>query len=104
MFLTAAGIISIQSCHTPKAITKSTVLKFNFEKGQGYDYEMQMEMDQRMMSRESKMNISSYHTVDVVGEDDSSKTIVISYKSFKMKMDMMGMNIDVDSEKPAPPL
>lgn len=37
----------LESCQSTKSATSAKMLKFNFEKGKGYDYEMITNMDQR---------------------------------------------------------
>lgn len=94
-------IISIQSCKSP---TAGKVLKFNLEKGKTYDYEMIWDMDQQMMGQDSKINISGGYTIAVTDDKDNVKTLKAVYKDFKMYMKMMGMEINIDTDKPGEPL
>ena len=94
-------IISIQSCKSPAA---GKVLKFNLEKGKTYDYEMIWDMDQQMMGQDSKINISGGYTIDVTDDNNNVKTLKAAYSNFKMYMKMMGMEINIDTEKPGEPL
>ena len=76
------------------------MLKFNFEKGKGYDYEMIINIDQDMMGQAMQMDMTNYYSMDVVADDGTTKTITTTYDRFKMNMKVGPMNIDVDSDKP----
>ncbi len=78
------------------------MLKFNFEKGKGYDYEMIMNMDQEVMGQTVKMDMSAYYSMNVLEDNGNEKTISITYDRFKIGMNMAGMNMDVDTDKPLP--
>jgi Family of unknown function (DUF6263) len=95
--ITVAGI---QSCQSTKSATGSKMLKFNFEKGKGYDYEMIINMDQDIMGQAMQMDMTNYYSMDVVADDGTTKTITTTYDRFKMNMKVGPMNIDVDSDKP----
>lgn len=101
--ITVMGLTTL-SCETAKKSTASKMLKFNFEAGKGYDYEMIINMDQEMMGQPMQIDMSNYYSMDVVGEEGGAKTIHSTYDRFKMKMNMAGMHIDVDSDKPMPSL
>ncbi len=96
------GTITVESCQSTKSSTASRMLKFNFEKGKGYDYEMIMNMDQNVMGQKTQMDMTTYYSMDVVEDDGSIKTVNATYDRFKMKMDFSGFNIEVDSDKPLP--
>ncbi len=97
--------IAIQSCQTTgKASSTSKMLKFNFEKGKGYDYEMITNMDQEIMGQAMQMDMTFYYSMDVTEDDGTLKTITTAIDRFKMKMVVAGMNIDIDSDKPLPSL
>jgi hypothetical protein len=101
-FLITAGIINIQSCQSTKSSTAAKLLKFNFEKGKGYDYEMITNMDQEIMGQNIQMDMSFYYSMDVKEDDGNSKTITTSIDRFKMKAGAMGFSIDLDTDKPLP--
>jgi hypothetical protein len=97
--------IVIPSCQTSgKASSASKMLKFNFEKGKGYDYELITNMDQEIMGQTMQMDMSFYYSMDVAEDDGTIKTITTAIERFKMKMNMAGMNIDIDTDKPLPSL
>lgn len=97
-----AGLIAVQSCQSTKSATASKMLKFNFEKGKGYDYEMISNFDQEVMGQNMQMDMSAYYSMDVSEDDGNMKTITSTIDRFKMKMGVMGFNIDVDTDKPLP--
>ena len=88
--ITLVTIIStavIQSCQTTgKASSTSKMLKFNFEKGKGYDYEMIINMDQNIMGQAMQMDMSTYYSMDVLDDDGGTKTITSTFDRFKMNM------------------
>jgi hypothetical protein len=99
-----ATIAALQSCQSTKTATSSKLLKFNFEKGKGYDYEMISKMDQEIMGQSMQMDMSAYYSMDVSEDDGKMKTITSTIDRFKMKMGVGGFNIDVDTDKPLPSL
>jgi len=105
ILVTSIGMIVNQSCQTTgKASSVSKMLKFNFEKGKGYDYELITNMDQEMMGRAMQMDMSFYYSMDVTEDDGENKIITTAIDRFKMKMEVAGMNIDIDTDKPLPSL
>src|SRR5258705_516396 len=99
------GTITIQSCQTTgKASSTSKMLKFNFEKGKGYDYELITNMDQEVMGQPMQMDMSFYYSMDVTDDDGTTKTITTAIERFKMKMVVAGMNMEIDTDKPLPEL
>lgn len=98
----AAGLISLQSCQSTKTTTAAKMLKFNFEKGKGYDYEMISSMDQEIMGQDIQMDMTVYYSMDVNEDNGTSKTITSTIDRFKMKMGAMGFNLDIDTDKPMP--
>ncbi|MGZ5221904.1 MAG: DUF6263 family protein [Chitinophagaceae bacterium] len=97
------AITVIYSCKNSKA-PAGNILKFNPEKGKSYDYEIAWEMDQQMMEQNHEINITSGYTLDVIDDKDGIKTLKAVYKNFKMYMNIMGMEIKVDTDKPAEPI
>ena len=102
-FVTITAVIVIQSCQTSgKTSSASKMLKFNFEKGKGYDYEMISNMDQQIMGQSMQMDMTFYYSMDVTDDDGTIKTITTAIDRFKMKMGVAGMNLDIDTDKPLP--
>jgi Family of unknown function (DUF6263) len=91
------------SCQSAKNATTSKMLKFNFENGKGYDYEMNVNMDQEIMGQKMKMDMLTYYSMDVTGDDGSMKTVTTTFERIKMDMNVAGMDISVDSDKKGEP-
>ncbi len=104
VMLSVASVVTIQSCQSAKSSTASKMLKFNFENGKGYDYEMITNMDQEIMGQSMQMDMTAYYSMDVKEDDGMVKTIVSVIDRFKMKVGVGGMNIDIDTDKPLPNL
>lgn len=100
--LITAGIILLPSCQSTKTTTAAKMLKFNFEKGKGYDYEMISSMDQEIMGQEINMDMTVYYSMDVEEDNGTTKTITSTIDRFKMKMGALGFNLDIDTDKPMP--
>jgi len=92
----------LESCQSTKSAASAKMLKFNFEKGKGYDYEMITNIDQEIMGQPMKMDMAFYYSMDVTADDVTTKTITSTVDRFKMKMEVVGMNIEVDTDKPVP--
>ena len=94
------GMAGIDSCQSAKSSTAGKLLKLNLEKGKGYDYEMVMDLDQGIADQEPHISVTTSYTIEIMADDGNTKTIDATYNSFKMNMKMMGMDVDIDSEKP----
>lgn len=92
-------LFTIFSCKSKTASSETRLLRFNLEKGKTYDYEMVMDMDQEVMGRNNKIGVITAYVVNVTGDDGNIKTLDIEYKDFKMNMDMMGQQINIDASK-----
>lgn len=92
-------VTSVQSCNNADAPAAS-VFKFNLEKDKQYDYEIAWDMDQKMMDRDSKINLLAGYFFEVVEEKDKIKTLRGTYNSFRLYMKIMDMEMDIDTEKP----
>jgi hypothetical protein len=95
-----AALVSFEACQSAKSSTASKMLKFNLESGKGYDYDMTINMDQDIMGQSMKMDMSTYYSMDVTGEQAGTKTITTAIDRFKMKTAVAGFNIDIDTDKP----
>ncbi|OSZ77311.1 hypothetical protein CAP36_12960 [Chitinophagaceae bacterium IBVUCB2] len=100
VIISLAAVVGIQSCQSTKSATGSKMMKFNFEKGRGYDYEMIMNLDQEVMGAKQQIDMSTYYSMLVTEDDGALKTIKTTFDRFKMNMGVMGMQIEVDTEKP----
>jgi hypothetical protein len=100
VIITTITITTIYSCKNSKTST-GKVLKFNLEKGKGYDYEIHWDLDQQMMGQDNKISILGGYAINVVDEKDNIKTLTAVYTNFKMYMNFMGMEIKVDTDMPS---
>lgn len=103
VIITTITITTIYSCKNSKTST-GKVLKFNLEKGKGYEYEILWDLDQQMMGQENKISILGGYAINVVDEKANIKTLTAVYTNFKMYMNFMGMEIKVDTDKPSEPM
>lgn len=78
------------------------MLKFNFEKGKTYDYDMNMSMDQEIGGQSIKMDGNYYYSMNVTGEEGENKTVTTKIDRFSMKMDAGIFKVDIDTDKPTP--
>ena len=91
--------VGITACKTASN-TATKTLSFNLGKGKSYDYDMRYEIDQSIMSQTQKMTIGTLYSVDVIEDSAGIKTLKGTYQNFRMKADVMGMSLDVDTERP----
>ncbi len=98
----ACSILLFQACQTAKSSSASRMLKFGFEKGKGYDYEMISNIDQEINGQKMKMDMAVYYSMDVAEDNGETKTINSSFDRFKMDMAVGGMSLKVDTENPLP--
>ena len=97
--LLLSSIFSFYSCSNSDAAGGSKELKFNLEKGKTYDFEIVLDMDQEVMAQKSKIVFIAAYEMKVTDDDGKIKSIVGEYKDFKMKMNMMGQEINIDGAK-----
>lgn len=93
-------ILGFQSCQSTKSAASTQMLKFNFEKGKSYDYEMNMSMDQEVMGQKMQMDMTSYYSMAVKEEQGDEKTVSATFERIKMQMNMGPVNLDIDSDRP----
>ncbi len=99
-FTLLLAITGIYSCKN----SNSTFLKFNLEKGKTYDYEIVWDLDQQMMGQDTKISLLGGYSMNVTDEKNNVKTLTGIYKNFKLYMQMMGMEINIDTDKPLEPM
>jgi hypothetical protein len=101
--LIIASIAVLNSCNSGSGSSTARMLKFNLEKGKYYDYEMVMDMDQDLMGKKNTIGLIAQYVINVTDDDGTLKTLDIEYRDFKMKMNMMGQEMNIDaSKKPEP--
>jgi Family of unknown function (DUF6263) len=93
------AVVVLPSCKNADE-PAGTVLKFNLEKGRQYDYEIIWDMDQKMMDKESTINLLAGYSFEVTDEKDKIKTLRGVYNHFRLYMKIMDMEMDIDTDKP----
>jgi hypothetical protein len=102
-YLSLSGIVSllaivvISSC---KNSSTGSPLKFNLEKGKQYGYEIAWNMDQKIMDRDDKINLRGNFSFEVIADDGKIKTLKGVYRSFRLYMKIMELEMDIDTDKP----
>jgi len=103
-FLAAAFLLiaggGIQSCKSSSKAGASTLLKFNLEQGKGYDYEMVWDLETEVAGQKSSISITGLYSMNVTGIENNVRSVTTAYKSMRMNMQMAGMTVDIDSDKP----
>ena len=99
--LVTTATITIESCKSSQA-SASKLLKFNLEKGKGYEYEMVWDLNQEVMNQGIKMDVTAGYSMDIIEDDGKIKTLSAVYNDFKMNMQVMGIEINIDTNKPSP--
>lgn len=101
LFIIFSSLMALESCQTSgKASSVSKLLRFNFENGKGYDYEMIINLDQQIGKTQRQTDITAYYSMLVTGDNGIEKIIKTRYERLKMSFDISGMNIEVDTDKP----
>jgi hypothetical protein len=93
------AVTGVQSCKNSDA-SAGSVLKFNLEKNKQYDYEIIWDMDQKVMDKDSKINLQANYSFEVTEEKDKIKTLRAVYNNFRLYMKIMDMEMDIDTDKP----
>ncbi|HRG81300.1 MAG TPA: DUF6263 family protein, partial [Chitinophagaceae bacterium] len=94
------SVFLLDACQSAKNSTTGKMLKFDLEKGKGYDYEMIINMDQEILGQPVQMDMTTYYSMDIIDDDGSIKTISSKLERFKMNTVMMGFNLDIDTDDP----
>ncbi len=97
--LAIAFIVVFVSCKSAQPATEKT-FAFNFQKGAGYTYEMVWDMDQLIMGQENKISVLGNYSMAVVEEESDRKILEVIFQRFVMDMSMMGMEMNIDTDKP----
>jgi len=100
LILSIFSLVITQSCQSTKTATTSKMLRFNFEKGKGYDYETIMNLDFVTGNETRQTDMTAYYSMFVAEDNGSVKTIKAKYERFKMSLDIAGLNIMIDSDNP----
>ena len=92
-------LFSFWSCNNSSADAR--VLKFNLEKGKGYDYDMLITMSTKAENHETKMSIDGSYSMNVSDIQGNVRSITTAYKHLKMNIETMGITIDQLTEEQA---
>lgn len=95
----SAVLISFFGCSNSGSSSDARVLKFNLQKGKSYDFEIVMDMDQEVMQQKNKIAFIAAYAITVTDDNGKIKSLTAEYKDFKMKMSMMGQEINIDGAK-----
>src|SRR5436190_8311009 len=90
---------AIQSCKSSGKASTSKLLKFNLEKGKGYDYDIVWDMNTKVMGQETNINIDGLFSMNIIEDDGKIKSVATSYKSLNMNMKVGGVEMDLNSDK-----
>lgn len=102
VLLLTGSIILLEACQTTKSATTSKMLKFGFEKGKGYDYEMIINTDQDFGDAKTQVDMTSYYSMDVTEDDGNIKNITTTFERVKSRIPLMGLTLEIDTDKPLP--
>lgn len=100
LIMTLASITVLQSCKSSSKASASKVLKFNLAEGKGYDYEMIWDMDTKAGGQESGISVTGLYSMNVTSIEGNVRSVTTAYKSLRLNMNMMGLTIDINSDKP----
>ena len=95
----SAVLVSFYGCSNSGSPSEVSVLKFNLQKGKGYEFEIIMDLDQEVMHQKNKIGLTAAYSITVTDDDGKIKSLTAEYKDFKMKMNMMGQEINIDGAK-----
>jgi hypothetical protein len=97
--VTIISIATVQSCKSSGKTSAAKLLKFNLEKGKGYDYEMVWDINTKVMGQETGISIGGLYSMNITDDDGKVKSVATSYKSLNMNMKVGGVEINIDSDK-----
>ena len=93
-----AATIFILSCQSSSKTSAARLLKFNLQKGKGYDYEMVWDMNTKVMGQETGISIGGLYSMNIVEDDGKVKSVATSYKNITMNMKVGGVEMNLDSD------
>src|SRR5688572_2160538 len=88
------------SCNGPG--DKAVLLKFDLQAGKNYEYELSWRTDQEIAGQASSITINATYQMNVVNDENAIKTLKVTYTSFDMLMNVMGMEIKASTVDPKP--
>jgi hypothetical protein len=90
----------IQSCQSSKSATTSKMLKFNFEPGKSYVYDMISDFDQEVGGQKQQFSMTAQYGLDVKAANNGVTDIVTKFNAIKLTMQVAGFTVEADTEKP----
>ena len=96
----ASVLFVTYSCQSSKSATTSKMLKFNFQPGKSYDYDMITDFDQEVMGQKQQVSMTAQYGLEVTGANAEAVDIKTTFNAIKLNMQVMGMTIETDTEKP----
>lgn len=102
--LTLAAAVMALSCNSAdkKAGGSSDqAFRFNPPVGAAYDVTMQMDMDQKVMGQNNKIGLTTTYNMHVKALDTGVYDLHMKYNHFRMAMNAGGMDMEIDTDKPA---
>lgn len=102
--LTLAAAVMALSCNSADkkaAGTSDQAFRFNPPVGAAYDITMQMDMDQKVMGQNNKIGLITTYNMHIKGLDTGLYDLHMKYNHFRMSMNAGGMDMEIDTDKPA---
>lgn len=97
------AVSTIQSCQSSsKTSSGSKLFKFNLQEGKGYDYEIVWDLDTKAGGQSAAISMTGLYSMNIKSNENGVRTVGTSYKSIRMLMDVMGMHMEMNTDKPAP--
>lgn len=94
----ASMSLTLPSCKTTSKTADAKLFKFNLQEGKSYDYELVWDLDTEVMGQTSSVSVSGLYSMDVAKIEGGVRSVETAYKSLKMSIIAMGMNLEVDSD------
>lgn len=99
--MVALFTLFLTACNNSSTGSDGTMLTFKMKEGNAYEYVMSVDLDQEIMGQKNKVVVGTTFTMEPTGSQDSTQTIKATYERFAMRMDAAGMNMEIDTDKPA---
>jgi hypothetical protein len=99
LFVITAGFVS---CQTSSKTSAPKMLKFNLEKGKGYDYQMVSDLKSEVQDKQSTVRLDGTYSISILDVNGPVTTLGCSYKRIILSMNVMGLPLEFDSDKASP--
>jgi len=97
----AVMALSCNSADKKAGGSSDQAFRFNPPVGAAYDITMQMDMDQKVMGQNNKIGLTTTYNMHVKGLDTGVYDLHVKYNYFRMAMNAGGMDMEIDTDKPA---